>query len=157
MKPMFEHFRAAGGDPHLIEPVLGVDPDYLRSALDEMHQKFGSIEGHFSNGLGIDARGQQGLREALRQSSIAGRTTTNGCRRRPSPTTSLEPQREAELRLIGMVGTWPGGEGRTGSVDLDRRQQHRRRRARRAPIDDSNAILNLPPTVNAEAAHFTTS
>ncbi len=67
MKPMFEHFRAAGGDPHLLEPMLGVDPDYLRSAFDEMRQKFGSIEGYFSDGLGIDAHGQLALREALRQ------------------------------------------------------------------------------------------
>ena len=68
MKPMFEHFRAAGGDPHLLEPVIGVDPDYLRSALDEMQQTFGSIEGYFSDGLAIDAHGQQALREALRPS-----------------------------------------------------------------------------------------
>jgi protein-tyrosine phosphatase len=68
MKPMFEHFRATGGDPKLLEPVLGVDPDYLRSALDEMQQTFGSIEGYFSNGLGVDAHRQQALRDALRQS-----------------------------------------------------------------------------------------
>jgi protein-tyrosine phosphatase len=68
MKPMFEHFRAAGGDSSLLEPVLGVDPDYLRSGLDEMRQKFGSIEGYFSNGLGIDSHGQRTLRDALRQS-----------------------------------------------------------------------------------------
>jgi len=68
MKPMLEHFRAAGGDPNLLEPVLGADPDYLRSALDEMRQKFGSIEVYFSKGLGIDSHGQQTLRDALRQS-----------------------------------------------------------------------------------------
>ncbi len=47
LKPMFEHFRAAGGNPRLLEPVLGVNPDYLRTALDEMNQRFGSIEAHF--------------------------------------------------------------------------------------------------------------
>jgi len=68
LKPLFEQFRAAGGDPHLLEPVLGVDAQYLRAALDEMNQKFGSIEGYFADGLGIDADGQQQLRDALIES-----------------------------------------------------------------------------------------
>ncbi len=65
LKPVFEHFRAAGGDPHLLDPVLGVDPEYLNAALDEMKQRFGSIEGYFADGLGIDEAGQQALRDAL--------------------------------------------------------------------------------------------
>ena len=48
--------------------MLGLDPDYLRSALDEMRQNFGSIETYFNNGLGIDAPGQQASREALQHS-----------------------------------------------------------------------------------------
>jgi len=44
LKPVLEHFRAVGGDPDLLKPVLGVDPDYLRASLDEMHQHFGSID-----------------------------------------------------------------------------------------------------------------
>ena len=68
MKPMFEHFRAAGGDPHLLDPVLGVDQAYLQAALDEMKQRFGSIEGYFAQGLGIDKAGQQELRNALTES-----------------------------------------------------------------------------------------
>lgn len=69
LKPMFEHFRAAGGDPKLLEPVLGVEAEYLRAALDEMNTKFGSIEGYFADGLGIDADGQQRLRDELVESS----------------------------------------------------------------------------------------
>ena len=65
LKPVFEQFRAAGGDPRLLEPVLGVDPEYLRAALDEMRTRFGSIEGYFADGLGIDADGQQRLRDTL--------------------------------------------------------------------------------------------
>jgi protein-tyrosine phosphatase len=68
LKPVFEHFRAAGGDPHLLHPVLGVDADYLRAALDEMKQKFGSIEAYFADGLGVDPDGQQRLRDALVES-----------------------------------------------------------------------------------------
>jgi protein-tyrosine phosphatase len=62
---VFEQFRAAGGDRHLLEPVLGVDAEYLRTALAEMTQRFGSIEGYFEDGLGIDADGQQRLRDVL--------------------------------------------------------------------------------------------
>ena len=65
LKPLLEHFRAAGGDPRLLEPVLGVDADYLRTALDEMTQRFGSIEAYFEEGLGIDSDGQRGLRDTL--------------------------------------------------------------------------------------------
>jgi len=68
MKPMFEHFRAAGGDPHLLDPVLGVDPQYLQAALDEMKQRFGSIEGYFAEGLDINEAEQQALRAALTES-----------------------------------------------------------------------------------------
>jgi protein-tyrosine phosphatase len=65
MKPVFEHFRAAGGNPRLLEPVLGVDPDCLRTALDEMNHRFGSIEGYFGDGLGIDTDAQHRLRDTL--------------------------------------------------------------------------------------------
>jgi protein-tyrosine phosphatase len=65
LKPVFEHFRAAGGDPHLLEPVLGVDPAYLRAAQDEMERRYGTIEGYFAEGLGIDEAGQLALRNAL--------------------------------------------------------------------------------------------
>ena len=68
MKPMFEHFRAAGGDPHLLDLVLGVDPQYLQAALDEMKQRFGSIEGYFAEGLDINEAEQQALRAALTES-----------------------------------------------------------------------------------------
>lgn len=68
LKPVLEHFRAAGGDPRLLEPVLGVQADYLHAALDEMNAKFGSIEAYFQRGLGIDADGQQRLRNALLES-----------------------------------------------------------------------------------------
>jgi protein-tyrosine phosphatase len=67
LKPVFEHFRALGGDPNLLKPVLGVDPAYLRAALDEMQRRFGSIEDYFATGLGIDLQGQEALRVALVQ------------------------------------------------------------------------------------------
>jgi protein-tyrosine phosphatase len=65
LKPLYEHFRAAGGDPHLLDPVLGVDQAYLQAALDEMTQRVGSIEDYFAQGLGIDETGQEELRNTL--------------------------------------------------------------------------------------------
>jgi protein-tyrosine phosphatase len=68
LKPVFEHFRATGGDPRLLEPVLGVKRTYLHAAMDEMTQRFGSIEGYFADGLGIESDRQQHLRHALIES-----------------------------------------------------------------------------------------
>lgn len=68
LKPIFEHFRAFGGDPGVLEPVLGVDAEYLRTAIDEMTRRFGSIEGYFDGGPGIDRDGQRALRHALIES-----------------------------------------------------------------------------------------
>ena len=68
LKPVFEHFRAVGGDPHLLEPVLGVDAAYLHAALDEVKQRFGGLDAYFADGLGIHADGQQRLRDTLVES-----------------------------------------------------------------------------------------
>ncbi len=65
LKPVFEQFRAAGGDPELLRPVLGVDAAYLAAALAEMRDRFGTIEGYFADGLGIGEDGQAALRGAL--------------------------------------------------------------------------------------------
>jgi hypothetical protein len=54
--------------PHLLDPVLGVDQAYLHAALEEMEERFGSIEGYFSQGLGIDEAGQEELRNTLTES-----------------------------------------------------------------------------------------
>ncbi len=65
LQPIFARFAAAGGDPDLLRPVLGVREEYLASALDEMRSRFGDVEGYFASGLGIDAARQAGLREAF--------------------------------------------------------------------------------------------
>ena len=65
LKPLFDKFAAAGGDPHLLEPVLGVEPAYLHAAIDEMRTRFGSVEGYFTDGLGLGAATQEALRRAL--------------------------------------------------------------------------------------------
>ena len=65
LKPLYDKFEAAGGDPHLLDPVMGVERVYLQTALDALHAQYGSVESYFSEGLGIDAAGQDALRRAL--------------------------------------------------------------------------------------------
>ncbi len=65
LKPYFDNFAAAGGDPELLRPVLGVEAAYLQTAQTEMRDRFGTIEDYFADGLRIDADGQQRLRELL--------------------------------------------------------------------------------------------
>lgn len=62
---VFDKFTEAGGDPELLKQVLGVRPEYLQAALTQMREKFGSIEGYFADGLGIDAAGQDAIRVHL--------------------------------------------------------------------------------------------
>ncbi len=65
LAPMFDQFRGAGGDPAVLRPVFGVDPAYLSAGLDEMAGRFGSIEGYFTDGLGLAASTIEALREAF--------------------------------------------------------------------------------------------
>jgi protein-tyrosine phosphatase len=69
VQPFFDGFQAAGGDPELLKPVLGVRPEYLQASLDEMHERFGTIEEYFSNGLHIDRATQQTLRSTYTDAS----------------------------------------------------------------------------------------
>lgn len=62
LKPVFDQFAAAGGDPQLLTPVLGVDASYLEAAFAEMTSTYGGIEGYFADGLGIGPDEQQELR-----------------------------------------------------------------------------------------------
>ena len=63
--PVLGAFEAAGGDPDLLLPVVGVRPEYLNAALEEMRSRFGTIAGYFTDGLGMDAAAQDALRSAL--------------------------------------------------------------------------------------------
>jgi len=64
-QPLLERFRALGGDPKVLRPVVAVAPEYLKAALDEMRKEFGTIERYFSQGLGLDEAAQQSLRAAF--------------------------------------------------------------------------------------------
>ena len=65
LAPMFDRFAAGGGDPALLRPLLGVDTAYLDAALEEMRDRFTTIESYFADGLGIDTAGQEALRDAF--------------------------------------------------------------------------------------------
>lgn len=65
LRPLFDRFEAAGGDPRLLDPVLGVRTEYLDTAFSAVDEDYGSIEGYFTDGLGLDERTLEHLREAL--------------------------------------------------------------------------------------------
>ncbi len=54
LRPILDQFEAAGGDPALLGPVLGVTPDYLEAAFDEVRRNYGSIEGYVADGLRLN-------------------------------------------------------------------------------------------------------
>lgn len=68
LQPVIDRFAAAGGDPALLMPVLGVRTHYLDAAFDEAQRRFGSIDAYLSTGLGIDDATRQGLRDELTES-----------------------------------------------------------------------------------------
>jgi protein-tyrosine phosphatase len=65
LKPVLDRFLQHGGDPELLTPVLGVEPGYLDSALDELRTRHGTVERYFADGLGIGPDDQEALRAIL--------------------------------------------------------------------------------------------
>ncbi|MCG6897309.1 MAG: tyrosine-protein phosphatase [Thiocapsa sp.] len=61
-KPVIDGFVGAGGDRAIAEAVFGVKAEYLEASFDEMQKRYGAIKRDFSEGLGIDAAGQNALR-----------------------------------------------------------------------------------------------
>jgi protein-tyrosine phosphatase len=64
-QPFLDEFRARGGDPALLQPIMAVRPGYLAAALEEMERAFGTIEGYFEVGLGLAPAVQETLRSAF--------------------------------------------------------------------------------------------
>jgi protein-tyrosine phosphatase len=65
--PQFKHaidgFVAGGGDRDIPVAIFGVKKEYLEASFDEMEKRYGTIEKYFADGLGIDAEGQEALRD----------------------------------------------------------------------------------------------
>ena len=64
-QPLLDRFRALGGDPDVLTPVVAVAPEYLEAARDAMRTEFGTIEAYFAEGLKLDDAVQQALRAAF--------------------------------------------------------------------------------------------
>lgn len=64
-QPYIDQFAEAGGDPDLLVPVFCVEPSYLDAARDQVNIVFGSIEGYFRDGLGLDDTVVDALRARL--------------------------------------------------------------------------------------------
>jgi protein-tyrosine phosphatase len=52
LQPLLEQFRSIGGDPELLKPIVGVQKEYLETAIGEMQKRYKTIDGYFSQGLG---------------------------------------------------------------------------------------------------------
>ena len=63
LTPLFDDFAAAGGDPDLLRPVLGVDRSYLDAAFDEMRSVYGDVDCYVTDGLGFDTDLRKRLRD----------------------------------------------------------------------------------------------
>jgi protein-tyrosine phosphatase len=64
-KPEIDALVKKGVDRDILVAVFGVKKEYLEASFDEMHKRYGNIGNYFDKGLGIDAAGQQKLRELL--------------------------------------------------------------------------------------------
>jgi protein-tyrosine phosphatase len=65
LQPVLDEFQASGGDPELLMPVVGVQREYLEASFDEMLTRFGSLEGYFADGLGIDEDDRHALTDVF--------------------------------------------------------------------------------------------
>ncbi|KPI02160.1 protein tyrosine/serine phosphatase [Actinobacteria bacterium OV450] len=63
--PMIEGFIVAGGDPDIALGLIGVFPEYLQAALDEVVARHGSMEGYVREGLGVPDAAVEALRARL--------------------------------------------------------------------------------------------
>ncbi|MBW5481020.1 tyrosine-protein phosphatase [Streptomyces bambusae] len=63
--PLIEGFAASGGDPEIALSLVGVFPDYLGAALDEVGVRFGSMEKYVREGLGVPDETVEALRDHL--------------------------------------------------------------------------------------------
>lgn len=61
-KKPIEAFAEAGGDPAVLTAVVTAKPEYLKAAFAEVKARYGTIEGYFSEGLGVDAAAQAALK-----------------------------------------------------------------------------------------------
>lgn len=64
-QPLLDHFAEIGGDPAVVEPAFMVQPSYLHAAFDAVSEDHGSVEGYFTEALGLGPDAQEALRVRL--------------------------------------------------------------------------------------------
>ena len=69
--PLVEGFTAQGGDPELALAIIGVAPEYLTAALEEVAVRHGSMEKYVREGLGVSDETADRIRERLTESAGA--------------------------------------------------------------------------------------
>ncbi|NWF27643.1 tyrosine-protein phosphatase [Streptomyces sp. PKU-EA00015] len=63
--PLVEGFTLQGGSPETALGIIGVAPEYLAAALDEVDARYGSMEAYVTDGLGVTPSTLTRLREHL--------------------------------------------------------------------------------------------
>ena len=69
LQPVLDQFRSIGGDPDLLKPVVGVQKEYLETAIGEMQKRYKTIDGYFSQGLALNTATIDKLRAKLTERS----------------------------------------------------------------------------------------
>ncbi len=64
-QPWLDLFSAAGGDPLLLQPIVGVQASYLEAALEQVRSSYGDLEGYVTEGLGLSRDTVERLRSSL--------------------------------------------------------------------------------------------
>jgi len=65
LQPTMDRFAAAGGDPAILEPLLGVRRGYLDASFAELDATHGTIEVYFTDALAVGPDVQKALRDSL--------------------------------------------------------------------------------------------
>jgi protein-tyrosine phosphatase len=65
VQPWLDQFEAAGGDPRLLRPIVGVQESYLEAALEQVRTSYGDLEGYLAQGLGLSQDTVARLRSVL--------------------------------------------------------------------------------------------
>ncbi|MEV0095319.1 tyrosine-protein phosphatase [Streptomyces sp. NPDC050738] len=63
--PFIDGFVARGGDPEIALAIIGVVPEYLAAALEEVDVRYGSLEKYVREGLGVDDESVERIRIRL--------------------------------------------------------------------------------------------
>jgi protein-tyrosine phosphatase len=69
LQPLLDRFTSIGGNPELLMPVVGVQKEYLETALDEMQKRYKTIDSYLLQGLGLAAATIGKLRAKLTEPS----------------------------------------------------------------------------------------